>query len=312
LQSLCMTEDCGLGDVLKRCLAPFPGERFPSGMALANALDLCQQPEARKLLCDDVTGWKQFVRRGPLTSIIAVTVIPNLIGAIFNFLYNRGEIQTSMPTAEPTFMRIMSIINLITFPTGILSASSLAGNVTRAMRTDEQARLSAVELQERRRKCLQLGNVAALVGLTLWVIAAPAYPTLLHLLLGEVPATIYAHFVASLTLCGLIAAAYPFFGVSLLAVRCLYPSLVHWDTMSKEELPALKQLARYLWIHLILAASVPMLSVLILALSGHDRRFALVALAAGGTIGFATAVSAFRLVQQDLQVLIKFIERSSR
>ena len=67
-----------------------------------------------------------------------------------------------------------------------------------------------------------------------------------------------------------------------------------------------------MWIHLILAASVPMLSVMIYALSGLDRRFALVALAAGGTIGFAIAVSAFRLVQQDLQVLIKFIERSSR
>jgi len=312
LRSLCLTEDCGLGDVFKRCLAPYPDGRFHSGMALANALDLCQQPEARQLLCDDVTGWKQLIRRWPLTSIITMTVIPNLIGAIFNFLYNHGEIQTSMPTAEPTFMRIMSIINMITFPTGILSARWLAGSVTRATRTDEQARLSAAELQERRRRCLQLGNVAAVVGLTLWLIAAPAYPVLLHLLRGEVPATIYGHFVASLTLCGLIAAAYPFFGVSLLAVRCLYPSLVHWDTMSKEELPALKQLARYLWIHLILAASVPMLSVMILALSGLDRRFALVALAAGGTIGFATAVSAFRLVQQDLQVLIRFIERSSR
>jgi hypothetical protein len=84
--------------------------------------------------------------------------------------------------------------------------------------------------------------------------------------------------------------------------------------MSKEELPALKQLARNLWIHLILAATVPMLSVMILVLSVRelDGRFALLALAAGGTIGFATAVSVFRLVQQDLQVLIRFIERSSR
>ena len=47
------------------------------------------------------------------------------------------------------------------------------------------------------------------------------------------------------------------------------------------------------------------LLVLILVLfNNHERRFALVALAAGGTIGFATAVTAFRLVQQDLQVLI--------
>ena len=66
-----------------------------------------------------------------------------------------------------------------------------------------------------------------------------------------------------------------------------------------------------MWFYLVLAASVPMLAVLILVLfNDQQRRFALVALAAGGTIGFATAVTAFRLVQQDLQVLIKFIERS--
>jgi hypothetical protein len=118
------------------------------------------------------------------------------------------------------------------------------------------------------------------------------YPVLLNVIRGSVPPSVYVHFVASLALCGLIAAAYPFFGVSLLALRCFYPALVHWDTMSKDELPSLRQLGRHSWFHLILAASVPMLSVLILALSGLDRRLA--------------------LLQQDLQVLIKLIERSSR
>lgn len=52
-----------------------------------------------------------------------------------------------------------------------------------------------------------------------------------------------------------------------------------------------------------------MLAVAVLALSGLDRRFALIALAVGGVPGFALAVTAFRLVQQDLQVLIRVIER---
>ena len=311
LQTVCVTEDCGLGSVFKRCLAADPEKRFATGAALASALDLCLQPEARKLLCDDVTRWKQLVHRWPLLTIITLTVIPNVIGAFFNCMYNLGEIKASMPDAEPTFWRIMSIINMITFPTGMLSGAVLTRSVTRATRMHEQAKLSTSELQERRRQCLQLGNLAVNVGLTLWLIAAPAYPILLHLFRGTVPASIYAHFVVSLTLCGLIAAAYPFFGVSLIALRSFYPSLVQWDTMSKAELPALRQLGRNLWFYLVLAASVPMLAVLILVLfTDYERRFALVALAAGGTIGFGTAVSAFRLVQQDLQVLIKFIERS--
>ena len=240
------------------------------------------------------------------------TVIPNLVGAIFNFHYNRGEIQAMIPAADQTFMRIQFLINFITFPIGMLSAGWLVGTVTRATQVDIQARLSAAELSERRRRCLELGNMASTVGLTLWLVAAPAYPILLHWLYGDVPAAIYGHFLASLTLCGLIAAAYPFFAVSLMSLRCLYPALVRWESISADELPALKNLARASWFHLVLAASVPMLAVTILALSGLDRRTALVQLAAGGAIGFGMAVSAFRLVQQDLQVLMKVIERSSR
>lgn len=312
LQSLCDSDDCGLGDVIRRCLEPSPEDRYSSGMALANAIDLCLQPEARRLLCDTSSRWKVLCARWPLQSIVIATLIPNIVAAVFNFLYNRGEVQTLIPDALGIFMQIQRVINLIAFSIGILSAGWLVGSVTRATRVDVQSRMSSDALAQQRRRCLQLGNVASLVGLTLWLVAAPAYPILLHLMRGNVPPAIYGHFLVSLALCGLIAAAYPFFAVSLMSLRCFYPALVRWELMSVDELPGLKKLARESWIHLVLAASVPMLSVTILALSGLDRRFALVVLAAGGTIGFALAVTAFRLVQQDLQVLIRVIERRSR
>ncbi len=312
MMALRETEKSGLGDVICRCLKPNPDERFSSGAALANSIDLCLHPEARLLLCDTTTRWKRMAARWPLASIVIATLIPNIVGAIFNFLYNRGEIQSLIPDADPAFMRIQTLINMITFPTGILSARWLVGSVTRATRVDVQARLSAEELAEQRRRCMELGNVASIVGLTLWLVAAPAYPILLHMMYGSVPAAIYGHFLASLALCGLIAAAYPFFAVSLMAVRCFYPALVRWESISVDELPALRNLARATWFHLILAASVPMLSIAILASSGLDRRDALIELAAGGVLGFGLAVTAFRLIQQDLQLLIKVIERSSR
>lgn len=311
LESLCEQDNCGLGEIVRRCLEPDPDHRFSSGAALASSIDLCLQPEARRLLQDQGTPWKRLIIRWPLSSIVIATLIPNLVGAVFNFLYNRGEVQTLIPDADATFMRIQSVINFITFPTGILSAGWLVGSVTRATRVDIQSKLSATELAKQRRRCLELGNMASIVGMTLWLVAAPAYPILLHMLYGDVPAAIYGHFLASLTLCGLIAAAYPFFAVSLMALRCFYPALVRWESISADELPALKNLARASWFHLVLAASVPMLAVTILALSGLDRRTALVQLAAGGAIGFGMAVTAFRLVQQDLQVLMKVIERSS-
>ncbi len=312
LQALLATESSGLNEIICRCLEPNPDDRFFTGAALANSIDLCLNPEARRLLCDTQTRWKKIVSRWPLTSIITVTLIPNIVGGIFNFFYNRGEIQSLIPDADPIFMRIQYTINLIAFTTGIVIAFWLARSVTHATRVDVQSCLSQLEMARQRRRCLGLGNVASLVGLALWLVAAPAYPVLLHAMRGEVPAVIYGHFVVSLALCGLIAAAYPFFAVSIMALRCFYPRLVRWESISADELPALKGLARAGWLHLILAASVPMLSITILALSGLDRRTALVELAAGGVLGFGLAVSAFRLLQHDIQILMRVIERSAR
>ena len=288
-----------------------------TGLELAHELDLCLQPDARRLLCGSATGWQRWASRWasrwPVVTVALITVIPNIVAAIFNFLYNRDEILRLLPEAEPTFMRIQTIINLIAFPVGMSCAGWLAGSVGRATRSDLRAKLSAASLAEQRRHCLDLGNLAVIVGLTLWLIAAPAYPISLHLMLGDVPTELYGHFLASLALCGLIAAAYPFFGVSFVAVRCFYPSLVQWESMSREDVVALQRLSRQTWLHLVLAASVPMVAVVILVVSGHhENRFALVALAAGGTIGFGIAVTAFRLVQSDLAILTRVISRADR
>lgn len=310
-QSFVSTDDSGLGDALKRCLAPDGKDRYQSGIELATALDLCLQPDARHLLCDSTTRWKAFVRRWPQSSIILATLIPNLITAVFNFQYNRGEILSAMPDADAMFMRIQSVVNLIAFPTGILSAFWLIRRVAEATRVSDVRQLTSDSIEELRKRCLKLGNLAAAVGLTLWIIAAPVYPLALHLTRGNVPTTIYGHFLASLTLCGLTAAAYPFFAVSLIALRCLYPLLVQWSAISAAELPGLRKLSQSAWLHLFLAAAVPMLAVMILALTGLNRRFALVVLAVSGTLGFAVATAAFRLVQNDLQVLTRLIERTT-
>jgi eukaryotic-like serine/threonine-protein kinase len=238
-------------------------------------------------------------------TVAAVTVLPNLVAAVFNFLYNRGEILERIPSAEPTFMRIQTIINLIAFPTGAACAGWLAGSVGKATR----GLSNSAPLAPQRHRCLDLGNLAAVVGLTLWLIAAPAYPVSLHLMLGDVPTAVYVHFVASLALCGLIAAAYPFFAVTLVAVRSLYPSLLRGSVPPGVDVAVLNRLLKQSWLYLTLAASVPMMAVMVLVLSGQTKQFALIALAAGGTLGFALAVSAFRAVQADLTILLRVAER---
>jgi hypothetical protein len=240
-----------------------------------------------------------------VTTVSLITLIPNVVAAAFNFLYNH-EVILTVPGAEPTFMRIQAIINLIAFPVGIGCGVWLAGSVGKAVRRNRHE-LPATELQDRRRRCLDLGNLAVVVSLTLWLIAAPAYPISLHLLLGDVPLTVYAHFVTSLALCGLIAAAYPFFGVTFVAIRSFYPHLLRFDSLSPADLQTLQRLSRQSWLYLGLAASVPMIAVVILVLSGSNNRFELVTLAAGGAAGLGIALTAFRLVQADLSTLVRML-----
>lgn len=297
----------GLMPVLRRCLSPLASNRFGDGLELVRELELCLQPEARKLTSTTDRGWRRVARRFPLSTVTLLTVFPNLIAAVFNFNYNHGQIELRMPSAEPTFMKIQAIINLITFPAGISCAGWLAGSVARGVKLDRRGGLSATELLSRRRKCLDLGNLAAIVGLTLWLIAAPAYPIALHLMLGNVPSAVYVHFVASLALCGLIAAAYPFFAVSFVAIRCFYPRLIRWDSIAPDDVHGLQKLSRLCWLYLGLAASVPMIAVMLLVLSGSNDRFELVVLAAGGVIGFGIALFAFRLAQSDLATLIRLM-----
>lgn len=303
------SDDPGLEPVLKRCLAANPGDRFATGLELARELELCQQPAARRLISGAESGWRRSARRFPLVAVSIITVIPNLVAAIFNFIYNHGEIVARIPEAEPVFMRIQAMINLVTFPTGIMCAGWLAGSVAHAVKIDRRVVLTPGQLKAQRRRCLNLGNLAVAVGLTLWLIAAPAYPIALHWMLGEVPPAVYGHFVISLALCGLIAAAYPFFGVSYVALRAFYPPLVHWDSLAADDVATLNRLSRQCWLYLGLAASVPMIAVMILVLSGSNSRFELLALAAGGILGFGIALTAFRLVQADLATLMQLVSR---
>lgn len=106
-----------------------------------------------------------------------------------------------------------------------------------------------------------------------------------------------------LALCGLIAAAYPFFGVSCLAVSSFYPALVRIDSLTEADATNLQRLSRSSWLYLLLAATVPMLAVAILVLLGSQARFALGLLAVAGLAGFGLAFTQFRLLQADLLAL---------
>ena len=204
----------GLREVLLTGLDPDPARRPPTGAALARDLELCLRPRARDLLHPPANSWRQPVRRHGLVAVILAAVVPNALGTLFNISYNRSEIIARLPGADPAFWAVQGVINAVAFSMGIFILGRLAWPAARAAR-----RGAADAPADPRRRCLFLGDAAAMVTLAEWVTAGVAFPVLLCAVLGPQPASFFLRFFVSLGLCGLMAAVYSFFGVTFLAVR---------------------------------------------------------------------------------------------
>jgi serine/threonine protein kinase len=291
----------GLEEVLRTCLAPEADQRFASAGALGGELNLCLQPRAQRLLRTPGHDWRRLLRRFPTMAVLLAAVLPNILAAFFNFLYNRREIVEQLQGSEPVFEIVQLLINAVAFPLGIAILAWLTWPLSRGLR--EQSAPPVPTLPFLRQRCLRLGHIAAVICFTLWAVAGIAYPASMQVAVGPLSAATYVHFFASLVLCGLMAAAYPFFAVTFLAVRVLYPAFVRPGTTSEQDVPPLIALSRTMGVYLWLAASVPMLAVVALVLTGSSNRLALGVLSISGLAGFAVSFWLARLINEDLTAL---------
>ena len=209
--------------------------------------------------------------------------------------------------SQRAFFWVQLAINLIAFPLGMVTIVIIAWPVVRGVRNAQRA---GSDLPDPRicQRALMLGKYVAVVGIAGWLVAGLAYPVSISLLVGGLDAQVYLHFAASLVFCGLIAAAYPFFFVTLLSVRVIYPAMLKESLPSETDVVALKRLARYLSFFLLVAGVVPALGIMTLLTSGvftnSQSTFALLVLSALSAIGLAFAFGLFRALQRDINALV--------
>jgi serine/threonine protein kinase len=303
--------------VLRKCLAPEPDDRFGTAGELARALDLCLQPRAQALL-EASGGWREFARHHPLLCILPAGLVPNIAAGVFNYLYNQSEIiavSEISETLRPAFERIQTTINLISFPLGILLFIWIARPVVRGLqRLRSGEKLADAELAVMRVRALRLGWYGALVSLGGWLVASIVYPIALRLAVPELAGahfrTVFIHFLGSLAVCGLIAAAYPFFTATTVAVRALYPAFLRPGTATSRDWDELVRLDWLVWPFLALAAAVPLAGVALLVVIESHNRWALVALSVIGILGLGLAVWLARRIQRDLADLSGIVRPS--
>lgn len=234
--------------------------------------------------------------------VIAAALMPNAAAGVFNLLYNSDEIMLHLSAdAQRVFWVTQGVINAIGYPMGVLLLGFLTFKATQPLgRRCKNRAPEPEELRRSRRFCLLLGHYTAGIAIALWCLAGLAYPVAIHATSGDMPGTAYVHFFGSLTLCGLVAAAYPFFLITWFSLVVVYPLLSRGNVYASEDRGLMQRLIRLLWRYFVCAASVPMIAVAILATIDSQSRLALGVFSVGGLVGFAFVAAMFRQLQTIL------------
>jgi hypothetical protein len=316
--------DCppGLVRVLTKCLLPQPEDRWDNGKELATQLEFCSNREVQDLLHPPASRWKSKFGKWPLLFVFLAVGIPNGLAAWLNFEFNNELMSKNTDDhAMKAFMKIVTVVNSIAFPVGLGTLIYLTHLIVRGVQQMRQGEMvESRHLGRIRWLALFLGHLSAVIGSVEWAIAGLTYPVSMQLMSVEIAPAMYAQFFGSLVVCGLIAAAYPFFGVTYMGLGILYPGLLLDDLSATNDVPKLKRLGWYALVYLIIAATVPLLGVLsLLTLEWFSNlkfdetffRITLAALSVGGMLGFGLLFWRYRVLQRELDVLIGALLRNS-
>ena len=316
----------GLKDVLLSCLAPDPADRPATAGELARQLELCLQPRAQRLFrpsgdkFDDRLS--SAARRWPLVALVAVNVLGNGAFSGFNIRFNVNAVFHNEHALQNVYhffwTRMMPLVNGVIYPLGIAVGLVVCWPVVLAVRRRSQGKQIAVGRDQATAsvctRALWIGDYLSWLTALLWIASGIVFATWIHLeieALGmQVPRNLYAHFVPSQFLWGLIASVQVFFLTNTLSLRAFLPALLQpGRTGGGDDASELHALAQRSGWYFGVAISTPFVALLLLATATDDRYSTQVGMIAG--IGFICSLVAWillREIQRDVAALAVAIE----
>ncbi len=293
-----------LTNVLLAGLKPDRNDRPIDGALFARELWLCVKPQSQALLQLSSSGWRSIVRRHPMLMSVLIVLVPNGLAGFFNYTYNRSQIVMKGDDALNAFQQVSTVLNIVYFSLGAILANWLVGPVATAVRaTAKPPAISSPNSEELRIQSLQLGSLASIIGVALWLSSGVIFPLSLQWMVPNV-AFDYTHFIGSMTICGLIAAAYPYFGLTFLVSRVFYPALLKGSSGTERDAMKLESLDDQLSIPLFIAAIVPMASLLVVSLLRIQSRYVSLSLILSGVVGLVVVYLLYRKIRQDIHSLL--------
>lgn len=297
--------------VLRTCLDPDPGRRWPDGAVLAQQLDLCLDERARELVDPPPGSPRRRLVRWRVPLIAAAITVPNVLASLYNIDHSRKLITGRLTErTQELFATSTVVTNLLFFA----MAAALLTYWSRRIITVPRGLRAGVtyppgELARARRDAILLGDRAVLVAFGFWMISAASYPLGVTAAGDRLAPHAFAHFLASHAVCGAIALAYPFFLVNFYVVRCLYPMLLGHSAVGTDDGALLRGLQRRCVGYLLIAASIPLLAVAgvtLLPVEDVARIIVVVrVLCLGSIVMFVASYLLFRAIERDLSALAR-------
>ena len=287
-----------LDEQLRRCLAVDREQRPASGKQLAEALRLALNPKAARRFFPQWRGVMKWIATSPPWFIFLVGgLIPNLLAAIFNFVYVAGQVVERYSGLWPIFYRSAIWVNGGFFSIGLAIAFRM---ILRHSSELQRIETGALRPAAGYQFPWELGHRIAVLSGWLWLVAGLVFPMILIFRYQSFGWLDALHFFASLAICGGVAMVYPFFCMTLLDLVVYYPrvcrrlgngaGIARWG-------PKLRKRAR---VYLLAAAAIPLLALLLLGVALDSPRYYLLATIMATAVGFGASVLAVQQIEEFL------------
>ena len=294
--------------ILRRCFDPDPVKRYANagelGRALNNASELLNVQKA-------LPPGGNLTRRtesNPVGMFIALTLLPQLVSTVVNIAYNTTEI-TLNAAQKAAFVKVIFGYNLFIYPLCFFLLVRLLLPAYRGWKQCQSGAYAPEEIDRLRQRVLRAAGYVSAVALMGWVPGGILFPLCIDLLAGPVTWQVYAHFIVSFALSGLIAVVYSYFGIQFVVLRVVYPQLGNADARDTEGTKAeLDRAARRLIFFQGLAAVVPLAgAVLLVVLASGEMtlsfRLLVTSLIVLGMLGVGIAVGVTRRLTDIIALL---------
>jgi hypothetical protein len=304
--------DC-LDQVVRRCLANDPQQRFQSATELQHALENCRQQIQALNRLPQRPFWAGFFHNRPFLSLLLLSLVPNLIGSVVNITYNFVHIVGHLnPQQQIVFNDIVLAYNLIAYPILVGVTCFLLSKAHRDWKVLQRNELLSNDFLSQAARRIYFLSTWSILGTCLgWLPGGLIFPVIINGLAEPLPWETFIHFFISFSLSGLIAVTYCFLGTQYVVVRVLFPRIAGLTNLRKmsgaEQLRC--QIHARLTLFQVLAGIIPLAGALLLVVNGpvaHGDfafRLLLAALILLGMVGFTLAMQIGRYLAKVCAIL---------